>query len=522
MTNATLWDELVSIALLGTERENTPSQRCAGRLGNMLEQLKERPNASKETSLLSASAMIELHRRAGAVATKYDAAHPANPCPPDESPECSFRAGVLLSNLIEDRNTDLLFEWLTLAKQHHWRPPSMMLPRLLELGSYSNSIRPFLIDLAGHRARWLAAHNNDWSYLLQAEVDDIDYKTVWETGTTNERVGAIKSLRKRDPAAALSLLTSTWSDEPPECRILFVAELQTNLSMDDESFLEEKALNDKRKEVREKAQELLVLLPQSRLVQRMIARIDPLITLKRFLVYSEIGIVSLPETCDKDMIRDGISIKPVRPNMGEKADWLMQMISVIPPSHWCERFELSAMKLTTIANNNKDWRNVLLHGWRLAAGLHRSKEWAVALIPLLMPEVIGLFECLESQEREEFFLSALKDSNGAIRGSTNAETALFSMVAPGNKLSRQMSKLVLDLFKKELTVNREQPYTVYGNPAYKSLPHLALSIDPTVAPEAFSGWRSEAMEVNTVRGQLDKFMATIQIRIEMNAELTKS
>jgi hypothetical protein len=527
MTNTTPWDELVSMALLGTERENAPSQSCAGKLGNMLEQLKKRPSASKETSLLSASAMIELHRRAGAVATKYEVASGIKPCPQDKLQECNWRAGVLLSSLVEERNTELLFEWMALAREHGKRPPFLVLPRLLELGSYDKSVRALLIDMAGHRARWLASQNQDWSYLLQAEVDNmqaevdnIDHKTVWETGSTNERVGALRSLRKSDPAGALSLLQSTWSQEPSECRALFVAELLTNLSMSDEEFLEEQGLNDKRKEVREKAQELLVKLPQSRLMQRMIARADPLIKLNRFLLYSEL-VPSCPETCDQDMIRDGIIVKAAHARINQRADWMMQMMSVIHPDHWCRRFNLTAMKLTTIANNNKDWGRLLLEWWRAAACLHRSQEWAEALIPLLMPDVSGLFECLSGQQREEFFLGALKE-RGEIRGHGNTEHSLSALLSADHHLSRHCSKILLDQFKKELTVDAQHAYTVYANPAHKLLPRLALSLDVAVAQEGFNGWRAEAMEFPPVRTQLEKFMATLQTRCEIHTELTKS
>jgi hypothetical protein len=515
MTNPTLWDELVSVALLGTERETAPALNCTGTLAIMLQQLKQRPAASKETTLLSAAAIVELYRRAGAVAGKYNAEALLKPCPQESSPECSQRAALLLRNIIEERNHSLLLEWLSLAKQYRKTPPPMVLPRLLELGSNDQEIGQALIASAGHRARWLAAQNNAWSYLLQAQVEDIDHTTVWETGSTPERVGALSSLRKSSPAAALALLSTTWSQEPPECRSRFLGILQTNLTMDDEEFLEEQGLNDKRKEVREEAQRLLAKLPKSRLMQRMIARVDPLIDLKRFLVYSELHVLSLPEACDKEMIRDGISLNTVNPGMGKKEDWLMQMLGVIDPEHWCQRFSLTPMKLSTIANNNKEWAQLFLRAWRKSAILHNSSAWAEALIPLVEPQ--GLMDCLFGDQREDFFLNALNFSNGSIQGYANTEQALLSLLSGNHKLSQHFSKLLLDVFKKELTAKNH-----YTNPSFRMLQPLSLRLHVSVAQEAFGGWRTDAMEFNPVRDQLDKFMSTLQTRCEMHAELSQS
>jgi len=509
-----VWDELVSTALMGTEREIAPSLVCDGALGKMLERLKERANLTKEGALLSAAAMVELYKRAGALTIKSDSTEQSCACPEDELPECSFRAGMLLSTLIEDRNTGILTEWLTVAKQFGKRPPSLLLPRLLELASYDRSLRQPVIDLAGHRTRWLATHNPAWSFLLQAEVDDADHKALWETGQTPERLGALRVLRRTDPASALALLTKTWSEEPADARIAFIAELQNNLSMADEPFLEERGLDDKRKEVRETSAQLLAKLPESRLIKRMIARVEPRIEMKRHDLYSELQVVSLPEQCDKAMIRDGISLRQ-QSAMGEKADWLMQMLSIIHPGYWNERFEMDANKLTTIAQNSKDWRRLFLSAWRVAAERHQSTSWAEALIPLLAPDVGGLMSCLSQQQRESFFLEALTASNGLIRGQTRVEQALYAMLSSEYPLSEHCSRILLEKSKKELTSS-----THYTNPILSVLPAMALRLNLSAAGEVTTGWREDAMEFSPVRKVIDSFIETVQFRHEMLIELS--
>nr|BFE69341.1 hypothetical protein GCM10020092_026420 [Actinoplanes digitatis] len=87
---------------------------------------------------------------------------------------------------------------------------------------------------------------------------------VWETGTGGERLAHLTRLRGTDPAAALALLESTWQTETPEDRTRFVDAIGTGLSLADDAFLD-RALDDRRKGVREAALDLLRRLPGSSL-----------------------------------------------------------------------------------------------------------------------------------------------------------------------------------------------------------------------------------------------------------------
>ena len=118
----------------------------------------------------------------------------------------------------------------------------------------------------------------------------------------------------------------------PRC---FPRDLCGGLSMDDEPFLES-ALDDKHAEVRRAAAELLSRLAESRLCQRMIARVGPLVQFSEHKGKLQIDM-TLPDQYTKDMARDGVE-KKVQ-GMGERNGWLYQMIADRPavllvPSHW--------------------------------------------------------------------------------------------------------------------------------------------------------------------------------------------
>src|SRR5262249_42032067 len=156
-----------------------------------------------------------------------------------------------------------------------------------------------ILPVLGARGRWLAAQNPNWNYTAV----DFD-EALWGTGVRDQRLALLANLRRRDAARARDLLTATWEQESPKDRAHFLAALENGLSLEDEAFLES-CLDDRRKEVRRAAADLLGRLPESALCQRMLERGRPLLTFKLNRLKRKVIEVTLPESCDKTMQRDG-------------------------------------------------------------------------------------------------------------------------------------------------------------------------------------------------------------------------
>ena len=134
-------------------------------------------------------------------------------------------------------------------------------------------------------------------------------------------------VRRHDPAGARALLDAAWDTETPDDRVSLLGALEVGLTGDDEPLLE-RALDDRRREVRAVAIDLLARLPDRAYVRRMAARaracVDP----------APVGrTVAPPAECDASMRRDGIAAKPPA-GTGERAWWLEEVLARTPLAVW--------------------------------------------------------------------------------------------------------------------------------------------------------------------------------------------
>ncbi|MFF9170021.1 MULTISPECIES: DUF5691 domain-containing protein [unclassified Streptomyces] len=377
------WEELVTAALLGTDRR-TPPTPAGGR---------EAPVA-----LLDAAAAATVRRRAG-LRPATPAPRP-EPAPADPRPPLPAAAARRLGTLLADRPgagsgrrgtapdlMELLPQWLALANARGWAPPPQALPALLDAARGRTDLRPAVLEFAGPRALWLARLNPDWRFALRAApgggtaLPGPDQPEVierlWREGLFAERVALLSALRDRDPGAARALLAGTWATERAEDRLMFLDSLRTGLGPDDEPFLEQ-ALGDRSRNVRSTAAELLSALPMSALAARMAARAGTCVALDRTRETPTI-VVEAPHECDPSMERDGV--QPTAPTgRGERSWWFGQLVEAAPLSTWSGRLGGRTPKEIVALPVADDWQGELHAAWCRAAVRQRDGVWARALL----------------------------------------------------------------------------------------------------------------------------------------------
>ncbi|MFK4067403.1 DUF5691 domain-containing protein [Streptomyces sp. NPDC029674] len=390
------WDDLVTAALLGTDRRALPPALHT-------------PGKEAPLALLDAAAVQTVRRRAGL--RPAPAAAPPEPAADDPRPQVPPAARRRLATLLTDQPgsgsggrrgaapdlTELLPQWLALANARGYGPPPELLPALLNAARGRTDLRPQALIFAGPRALWLARLNPDWKFALRAtpgggvalpSTDDVPgVRQLWEEGLFAERVALLTALRADtgtgtgtgtgNARMALDLLTSTWPTERAEDRLMFLDSLRTGLSPEDEPFLEQ-ALTDRSRNVRSTAAELLSALPESALAGRMAARAASCVAVDHTSNTPTLT-VEAPHECDAGMERDGVVPKPPA-GRGERSWWLGQLVESAPLATWPPRLGHRTPTEIVALPVADDWRGELHAAWCRAAVRQRDVDWSRALL----------------------------------------------------------------------------------------------------------------------------------------------
>lgn len=383
-TPAGSWEDLVTTALLGTDRRALAH-----------------PGSGREApvALLDEAAVATVRRRAGLRPAR--AASRPEAAPEDPRPALPAAAGRRLATLLADRSgggtggrrgsspdlMELLPQWLAAANAHGYAAPPQALPALLDAARGRTDLRPAALAFAGPRGLWLARLNADWRFALRAAPgggaalpDPADAEAVrrlWQEGLFAERVALLGALRADTPSLARGLLASTWTTERAEDRLMFLDSLRAGLSAADEPFLEQ-ALGDRSRTVRATAAELLSALPASALAARMAVRAVACVALDR-TENSPAIVVEPPLECDSGMERDGV-VAAAPAGRGERSWWLGQLVEAAPLGAWRQRLggrtaqEIVALPVTD------GWQGELHAAWCRAAVRQRDAEWSRALL----------------------------------------------------------------------------------------------------------------------------------------------
>ncbi|HIK30380.1 MAG TPA: hypothetical protein IGS17_12775 [Oscillatoriales cyanobacterium M59_W2019_021] len=525
-----MWQTLVRAAIAGTDRQLLTFPQVQDEIDRLLAQL---DTANPAKALLDAAALLYFVRQAGRVPTVVD----GDAIPPslaDDAPVCSPQAARCLQRMLAGEFPELLPEWLSTAATAGWRVPPELLPEMLDWGNRNPQWRGQILPVVGNRGRWLAAQNPEWQYAEAAIA-----RSIWETGTIAMRLWTLQRLRDRDPAEAREWVAATWNQDKAPDRAAFLAIFKTGLTAADKLLLE-LAIDDKSKQVRAVAADLLARLPDSQLTQRAIDRITPIIHIQ---TQPQLQLeVKPPQTCDDRAIRDGILVQPPA-GMGQKAWWLVQMLGQVPPSlwtgtsvgakHWGDRFETqfemhdanaspdlpeNPMRLLQAAVSG-EWYAALLEGWAIAAERHGDIEWAEALLPAISvfpgngnhwsDLSLKLMEILPIDRREALVWNILRDDAGE-RLKKN-HPLLFFLKVCRHPWSLDLSLAVIDRVAIEIATSADN----YNWSVRSIVRDCAYFLNPSALEAAERSLGSAAKAESYWEQTVDEFLEILQFRHEM-------
>jgi hypothetical protein len=510
-------DAITTAALVGTARG--VGQTATGTSVDTL----TLPGASTERDLLLRAGALAVYRAAGYMPNA--APEPLPPAPGESKPECPPGVVALMESLLGARNSFLLAEALSRFNQVGYRLPHLLLP--MALTQTPSECRSAMALAVGERGRWLGQFNRHWAWVGETLADESDAvppdaETIWEEGAQGRRVEVLRRLRKVDLARAREWVAAAWRREKVDARVAFVETFEVGLGAEDEELLNT-ALGDKTERVREVAAQLLTSLQTSALAGRMRARAEAMLTLKNGALDAK-----PPTAVDAEWERDGLTEKGGQ-GAGQRAYWLAQVLSRVPPSHWEAQFGMAPDRLIAATAGSK-WRINILESWNDAAGRFKEQAWAAPLWRLwldLSPkemkqshadrsELCGIVApMLAPADLERFALEALADPK------KHDDFSLYKIL---DMLPKPWSAPVADSwiagvlgFIGSITAQTKlaEPWDDTLETAALALPetHFINKVEPLDIPD------SKHWQINYFRTQLEEWQTTVRLRRRIAKEL---
>ncbi|WP_246038948.1 DUF5691 domain-containing protein [Peristeroidobacter soli] len=510
-TPPSAWDQLASLATLGTRRTSIENQSIWPEAS--LSSLSEA--TSPERTLLRAASARKLWDLAGARTAPEAVVAAAPPAPAPNTSELPEAAAMRLVRMIGGDRREFIPEWFEHARESKRILPPHFLPLVLE--HVPPAVRATASSVLGPTAAWLAQLNSTWTVTpIVAEPSE----QRWQEGTLEERRAELAAMRARDPARGREWVVTTWESDPPEAREAFVRALLIGLSDQDEAFLES-ALDDKRKAVRQAAIECLVRLPQATYAQRMRSRLEPLVAFenKSGLLGKFIKrrlIIELPTSPDKAAQRDGIDVKvPAQRKIGERAYWLVQMVELSQPVDWTARFQCDPATLID-AVMATEYAGELLDAFSESAKRHPDPAWLHALCDAWLS--LKQESYLNTQAVAQLVAAAPEDQRGALieallgrKDHNFAFTLLASIDVPWTS---SLTAKALELLSNRARDERQQ-----WSHNRNALSQWALKCDVPTAAARLPRILETTSTESAWRNALEEFNDLVEFRAAMKREM---
>ncbi len=499
-----VWKQIAAGGLVGTDRQPFGLPEVPGALGTALAGI---PHESSPRALLASAAVVGAYERAGRPLESVSAKPP--PAPADElRPPSVGLTRILKEILAGDSNLptrELLAEYFTTASQRGLAIPHSLLPQVLDVGAGDRELREMILPALDARGRWLSAQKPEWKFALGGG----DESKVWDEGQPAARAAYLWEVRKAEPSRARELLESGWKKESASDRKAFLSIFESRLSMDDETFLEA-ALEDRGKDVRRIAADLLSRLPESEFAKRAVARAAEVMRIESKLLRKKL-VVTPPEALDEAAKRDGLaSDDPGLSELGEKARWLYAMIAVTPLAHWESELGESPETLIQLASKT-DWELAVLAGWFSAAKRQKNKAWILALVRDTKSKAsqFDMQDLLAALGREELEADAIR----LVGESANWEFIFYRISLIKGSWSEALTRAVARPLRGAMKGKSGYYLTEEG------MLLLGTHGHPDFYPEAYQ-WGQKMLETQPPwERAIHKFLATYLFRHTMHREM---
>ena len=508
-----LWNELVKLTLLGTERSNLSPSMIAELQSYGIDTTKEITEVILESAAIQASL-----QKTGLQPMEWKGQF-LEVSRSEELDSCNKKSANHLSLILSGRYAPALEEFVGAMIQNKKCLPPQSLPRLLDKCAKEEALWQQLKNTIGNRGNWLISLNPAWQKLVVLVSSE-----KWETGTKTERIAILKQLRNENPQKGLKLLLSTWVEDGLQEKVAFLKCLEIGLSELEEVFLEE-CLDFPRKEVRDNAARLLSLLPNSHLQKRIFIEIKKAVNLGNNEEKLGLPIIVLPQLDNKALIRDGINPKKKWKRGNKNTGMLKQMVAVLPPQKWESHLQKTPAEILTFFTKS-EWAMMFVEAVAKASALHQTSKWIEAILLFWLENhakkrwshlnVNPILDVLPNEVFNKILFQKLK----AVQLLPDEHSPLIQLLQKDVYVwEDNLTKIIMEQLKEWMKDNASYSWTGYQ---YRNvLKRAAYSVNPKMEKSLSQFWFGDSYSWAGWEKDIQQFLTILSFRKEMIQELEK-
>lgn len=407
-----LWNDIINRASLGSSKLPLKSTDLPS---DITKDYDLGDTDELEANFLNYSSLIYQFRQSGAQPLNLKVLS-VSPSAEEHLQTCSSHANNILKTVIDEEVPQFIELWLRLCVSKQNVAHAEMIPYLLELGQKKKELRKFVAAAAGKRGEWLATLNPQWSFSSVKE----DSKTVWETGTFDERKELILNFRNSEPDKAIELLQSTWASEGANEKTAFLEILKVNLSAQDLNWLTN--LKEKGQKVNNAIVELMKSIPTSAISQEYQEVLKNAISFKSGkallgMINKTTLNVDESVTIPDSIFKTGIDKLSSDKNVTDNQFIISQLLSIVPPSFLNEHLKTESKAIVEYFKKVKD--GFYIQALAIASIRHKDVQW----IKILLDEcgdaftgatLVMLLNLLPETDKNTYALKFIKEKPGEI------------------------------------------------------------------------------------------------------------
>ncbi|MEM9928700.1 MAG: DUF5691 domain-containing protein [Bacteroidota bacterium] len=494
------WPALLRQLLLGTDQQPTPPEESLAGEEDAVE------------GLLTAVASAHLLRKGARPLEQWQGDLAKLP-EVEEGASCSWRSVQHLKTILSGDRLQALPEFARLLERYEKRLPPESLPELLDQCLEEPALWPLVRPILGARGRWLLEQSQHWSRL---EIS-LAAAQQWPDAKGKEQLELLQRYRQLDPAAARADLLLHWPNLPHQTQARLLPALAAQLSLADESFLEEARLA-KRKPIRLAACDLLAKLPESALVQRLWHHAQEVVAYKRKKI-----VVQIPETLPKETVADGIVPTGSKTQLGLRGSWLSQVLNKIPLFFWTDKWQIDASTfLAAIATSEQQdiWFKALvesLHRFPNAEGERTLFRWWLQLGRTSWwdnPSAKKLLQNTSSDVFNECLVPWIQQHGPLV---PEGSMAAYWLGLGQHTWDPALSRFLIFGFRDVLQTRRIPEWELYH---YKRIfQAAAYQSDPVLLDVFKKGWTFQSSGFGRWQVEIEQLLQTLHFRREMRVML---